>query len=358
MDIARLRVANQQLLGTTFTAPEEIVRWFGAVQAQEYDLSKWALGLRQPRLRDQEVEQAFTEGRILRTHLLRPTWHFVAPEDIRWMLLLTAPQVQAANAYMYRQTGLDRQTLARSSQLINRALEGDKRLTRPQIGEFLRRHRLLAEGMRLSYMVMHAELEGIVCSGGREGKQFTYALLEERVPPVPAILREEALYQLTERYFRSRGPALAVDFSTWSGLAMKDVAAGIGMMGSSLESEVQGGKTYYHLPEGSPYRVKASCWLLPTYDELIMGYKHRDAILPPGELMSKALFDNMILYRDQIAGTWRRKVVGKGIELDYQLFKPDRLMAKALDEAIARLATFIGLRLSSVVNRGESLGKG
>jgi len=187
MDLARLRLYNQRLSATDVRNPEDVVRWLGAVQAQDYGGAKWAVGQRTQTATDSMVEQEFAEGKILRTHILRPTWHFVAPEDIRWMLKLTSPRVHAANAYMYRRLELDGAIFRRSHAALEKALQGGKQLTRSELASLLRKPGIPAEGLRLTYLMMRAELDGVICSGARRGKQFTYALLEERVPPVKAL---------------------------------------------------------------------------------------------------------------------------------------------------------------------------
>ena len=188
-----------------------------------------------------DVEQAFNDGQILRTHVLRPTWHFVAPEDIRWLLALSAPRIHAANAYYYRQAGLDAKTFAKSCAMIHRALEGGKTLTRAELAVHLKRAKVPADGLKLAYLMMHAELEGVICSGPRRGKQFTYALLDERVPATKPKTRDEALAELARRYFASHGPATVRDFAWWSGLTVKDAQQAIDSVRPRLESSTIGG---------------------------------------------------------------------------------------------------------------------
>ncbi len=221
-DIIHSRLLNQQIANSYFQQPGELVEWMGAMQAQEYAMAKWAIGLRIPGSTDAMVESAFNKGGILRTHLLRPTWHFVSPTDIRWMLALSAPRINAIGAYMYRQLKLDNAIFRRSAAVLLKTLEGGKYLTRTELQEALKQKKIIADGLRLGYIMMHAELEGLICSGPRQGKQFTYALLEERVPPVPALTRDESLALLAKKYFSSRGPATTIDFATWSGLTITD----------------------------------------------------------------------------------------------------------------------------------------
>jgi len=217
--IAQQRLQNHHLSHPQLKRPDAIVAWLGAVQAQEYAGAKWALVQRMPGATDAAIEQAFTDGAILRTHLLRPTWHFVTPADIRWMLALTAPRVHALNAYYYRKCELDKTIFARSHDALVNALQGGKQLMREEVRTVLEQAGIATKGdLRFAYLMMHAELDGIVCSGARRGKQFTYALVEERVPPTRKVDRDEALAELVKRYFTSHGPATVQDFTWWSGL--------------------------------------------------------------------------------------------------------------------------------------------
>jgi hypothetical protein len=212
-DILRLRLINQQITSTAITTVTGIVEWMIAMQAQEFAMAKWAIGLRLGNTTDVMVERAFNDGAILRTHAMRPTWHFVAPADIRWLQQLTGPRVHAANAYVGRQQNLDSKTMKRCTDIIAKALEGGCFLTRNELQEVLKQKKIVADGIKLAYIVMHAELNAVICSGPRKGKQFTYALLDERVPAVSPINNKGALAQFARRYFTSRGPATAHDFA-------------------------------------------------------------------------------------------------------------------------------------------------
>jgi hypothetical protein len=213
LNIARLRLHNQLLSRTEFTEPEQVVAWLGAVQAQDYAGAKWALGLRLANATDAAIEEAIDRGRILRTHVMRPTWHFVTPADIRWMLELTAPRVRALLAYNDRQLGLDQVTFKKSSAVLEKALQNNQQLTRGELTPILEKAGIAVEGLHLGQLLTHAELDGLVCSGPRKGKQFTYALLEERAPEARLLEREAALAELSRRYFHSHGPATLQDFA-------------------------------------------------------------------------------------------------------------------------------------------------
>lgn len=184
----------------------------GAVQSQDFAAAKWAIGLRLPESKDTEIERVFNDGEILRTHVLRPTWHFVAPEDIRWMLALTAPRVNQCISYYYRKLELDAAVFKKSNEIIIKALEGGSQLTRAKLMLKLEQAGILTNDLRSNHLMIRAELDAVVCSGARKGKQFTYALLEERVPPAKTLSRDEALAELSARYFTSHGAATLQDF--------------------------------------------------------------------------------------------------------------------------------------------------
>lgn len=335
-DIIHQRLINQQIARTSFQKPHEIVGWLGAMQAQEYAMAKWAVGLRLPNLTDADVETAFNDGAILRTHLLRPTWYFVTPADIRWMLALTAPRVHAVNAYMYRKLELDSAVFRRCNDTLIETLRGGQQLTRVRLKTALDRVGIVADGFRLSYLLMQAELEGTICSGARQGKQFTYALLDERVPPARSLDRSEALAELTRRYFASRGPATLQDFVWWSGLTMKEAKTGMATLGSAFVQEMVDGQPYICSPTGSAATkdIFQTTFLLPDYDEYGISYKDRrvlfnspadqnDAGTVSAESRDeKAAYAHMLVIDGVIAGTWKRTLKTKSVRVETTPFSP------------------------------------
>ena len=311
----RERLARQFLTASGPGRASDVVRALGAVQAQDYAGAKWALGQRtRGTTTDAQVEGDLNGGAILRTHVLRPTWHFVSPEDIRWMLALTAPRVRALLAHYDRRLELTRKVLRRGRDAMVRALRGGRQLTRSALAEALQRAGVPATGQRLGHLVMHAELDAVICSGARQGKQFTYALLEERVPPAPAIERDEALLALTRRYFETRGPATTHDFAWWSGLTMADVKRGVQMAGGELERGTLDGREYIFTGRKAT-RPVASAQLLPNYDEYFIGHRDRSAIaqrLGHAGLVTggNALISNVIVVDGQLVGGWKRTLEG------------------------------------------------
>src|SRR5947209_5039282 len=284
----------------------------GAVQAQDFAAAKWALGLRLQGVTDDDIEQAFTHGAILRTHVMRPTWHFVSPADIRWLLALTAPRVQAASAYYSRKLELDDAVFKCTNAVLANALQGGKQLTRDELASALEQAGIATEGeQRVAYIVMRAELDGVICSGARRGKQFTYALLTERALQARTLARDEALAELTMRYFTSHGPATIQDFVWWSGLTVADASAGLAMVTSHLLHETIGGQRYWFSPSAPPAQdLSPLAYLLPNFDEYTVGYTDRSAIfdaLHTNKLDPRTgLLSNAMVLDGQVIGTWKR----------------------------------------------------
>ena len=345
-DMATRRLTSQQLTSTRLASGAEMVAWFGAVQGQEYEQTKWSLGLRLPHLMDRDIEDELTAGHILRTHLLRPTWHFVSEADIRWLLRLTAPRVHAANGYMYRQLELGDRIFNKCNDILVKNLAGGNHLTRNALADAFSREAIMAKGHRLSYIMMNAELEGIICSGARRGKQATYALLDERMAHKTTLEKEAALAELSKRYFNSRGPATIADFATWSGLTMADCKMGTELVKPLLQKVAVEEKEYYFNEEISfPGLRSGAMYLLPPYDELVMGYKDRDAMMQStGGTAFR--YDCMIVSNGQVTGTWRRTISTKEIDLECQFFKPlSPLQRKSFEDAVNRFSGFTGLKI-------------
>ncbi|MCL4296624.1 MAG: winged helix DNA-binding domain-containing protein [Anaerolineae bacterium] len=339
LDIVTLRLSNQHLAGNLLKTAPEVVSWLGAVQAQEYPWAKWALGQRTAGLTDAAVEQAFAEGTLLRTHAMRPTWHFVTPADIRWLLALTAPRVNAAVASYYRKLELDEATFARSNTVLAKALQGGQQLTRSELAAILQQAGIAtADLLRFSLIMLRAELDAVVCSGALRGKQHTYALLAERAPQARTLERDEALAELVRRYFTSHGPATVADFGWWSGLTMADARAGLEMAKPHLVQEVSDGQTYW-LPSSSlpANTTSPTVHLLPAFDEYTVAYKDRRAILDPA-YPPQAKIDILnpaIAVNGKIVGTWKRTIKKDTVVLT---LSPFTALTEAEDQAIAGAA--------------------
>ncbi|SDH00953.1 winged helix DNA-binding domain-containing protein [Mucilaginibacter sp. P25] len=346
-DIASLRVYNQHLNHDKFKKPEDVVGYMCAMQAQEYTHAKWAIGLRMLSPADKMVEKAITTGTILRTHVLRPTWHFVLPQDIRWMLSLTAPRINAGNAAMYKKQEVTDAIFNKSFDVFTKALQGGKQLTRTEIAAALNQANIATDDFRLTILLMKAELEQLICSGARQGKQFTYALLDERAPVTPAISRDEAVTRLVLRYFKSHGPATVNDFVHWSGLTVADAKTGIEINKTLLSNITIGGVMYWMGADRDFGAAKKSgAYLLPVYDELIIAYKNRDAMIPAGfrDKMGAITFFPTIMVNNQVVGNWSRNMGKKNIDIELKPFnKLNKAQNQSIESAIQRFKKFNGI---------------
>jgi hypothetical protein len=346
--IARQRLVRTFLLGSPWSIARDVVRALGAVQAQDYDGAKWALSQRTSGVTDEAIEREFAAGSILRTHVLRPTWHFVDPIDIRWMLALTGPRVMQALASYDRKLELTPAVYRRSNAAIARALRDGAHLTRAELKAVLARARVGAlDVQRAAHLMVRAELDAVVCSGPRRGKQFTYALLDERVPAVAPLARDEALLELTRRYFRTRSPATARDFAWWSGLLRADVKRGLDLARHDLEVVTVDGDAYWSA--GAPVtRPKPSAHLLPNYDEFFIGYRDRSAIATRlGSVKpvtgGNALIANVVVIDGQLVGGWRRMPGRDAIRLELTaLTRLSRAEEDRLLREVHRYASFAG----------------
>lgn len=344
-ELIRRRLANQRLLRSLRT-PVEVVSWLGAMQAQDYPGARWGIGLRAA-VTDRAVERACDEGLIIRTHILRQTWHFVARDDTRWMLALSGPRVNAVNAHYYRRMELDERTFTRSRTVIERVLRDGVQLTRPEIGKALHRAGITATGNRLAFLTMRAELDAVIVNGARRGNQLTYALLDDRVPRAKAVDRDAALAMLAQRYFASHGPATLRDFVWWSGLTIRDARAAIELAGSSLDREDVDELTYWSVEGRVPKTdARSIAYLLPNYDEYLIAYKDRDLVvdrsLGDGGTRIKDPFVHHLVVDGRLAGSWTRTLKGDSVSVECATYlPPTRNAMRAIENATARLGEFL-----------------
>ena len=356
LDIATQRLHNQKLSRTTFKQPEQVVAWLGVVQAQDYAAAKWAVAQRTKGITDASMDQALADGTILRTHILRPTWHFVTPADIRWMLALTAPRILALSATYFRKLELDKTTFKRSNNVLTKALQGGNQLTRAELTSTLKKNGVFSDDLlRFTYLMIRAELDGIICSGARRGKQFTYALLDERAPLTKALERDEALAELAKRYFTSRGPATLKDYGWWSGLSMEDARKGLEMVKSQFNHEVIDGKTYWFIESVMTPKDKIpTVYLLPNFDEYIVGYTDRSAVFDTQhykklDSRGNILFNHIIVINGQVVGTWKRTINKSAVAIELSPFTPlTKIEKQAVDSAMDRYGAFLDLPVKPI----------
>lgn len=344
-DIARLRIHNQHIARPIFKKPDEIVKYMVAVQAQDYAGAKWALGLRLQNSTDTAIDRAMANGGIIRTHVLRPTWHFITPADARWMIDLTAPRIFAFSASRFRQLQLDSAVFKRSNDALAKALEGGRQLNRAEMTAALQHAGVATNDLRFIHLLMRAELDKVICSGPRQGKQFTYAFFDDRVPLSTIHTKEEALAELAARYFISRGPAALHDFTWWSGLTAADAKKGLEMVKSKLTGIKIEGREYWMGQDQPETTGRAPiAHLLPAFDEFAVAYKDRSAIVYP-KYLKKALhviFNPSIVVNNQVVGTWKRTIKKSAIEITLNPFgKLNKIQAKAVDAAAERYKKFV-----------------
>lgn len=344
--VARWRLGAQGVAAPSSSAAADVVRSLGAMQAQEYAYAKWSIGQRAPSLDDVAVTKAFARGDILRTHVLRPTWHFVLPEDLRWLYAATSARVHAMNAPYYTKFGVTPAMRVKGEAVIARALEGGASPTRAEIAALLAAKRLPAAGPALAYVLMHAELEGIACSGAPRGKQHTYAAFDRRVPKSAPLTLEEARAILARRYFEGHGPATVRDFAWWSSLPIGEARRALATVaGDFTHREVDGRTWIFAGDPPDPPRAKRRVDLVQGYDELIVGYTESRDVLFDANAPSDGGTSPMhaILVDGQLAGHFKTVPARRGVAIETKLRRRfDAGESEGLAKAITRLERFVG----------------
>ena len=346
VSIARRRLARQGLSSTPFTRPEDVVGWLVAMQSQERGIAPWSIGQRTRSAGLADVRRALEAGTILRTHVLRPTWHYVRDVDARWLLELSAPRVIAATRSYFRREGIDEALMKRARRVLERELRDGRHRTRNELGASFASAGLALETNRVGYVLMQAELELLVCSGAPRGKQHTYALFDERVPAAPALERTP-LAELAWRFFTSRGPATAADFAWWSGLTRTQARRGIEEVGDELISFEDEGRTYWE-PEEAPGDTREADgfrWL-QAYDEYLVSYsdsRHVHGGAPPGSRSGPIELLHVLVHDGRIVGRWRRRPGKRSTTLEVRLSsRPSRSRRAELGRSVGRFSDFHG----------------
>jgi hypothetical protein len=346
-DLIARRMHTQHLWGRPMASIDHVIRHFGAIQAQEFLPAKWSIAQRLTGVTDRDVHAAFADGRLLRTHILRPTWHFVHAADIRWMLLASAPRVHAANAYYYRRTGVDEQVAKRSRSVFEQALGDGGHLTRTELAGRLEAAGMPVKGVALAYVIMRAELDGVLVSGPEKD---SYALLDLRAPGAPAVDRDAAIAELVRRYFTGRGPATVKDFCTWATFTVTEARRGLDLLGAELVAEELDGRTYWSAPAAGAVRPSSpAVTLLQDYDEYVVGYfDSRDVIMhPDGPAAALAARLRALLVDGRVVGHWKHAVKDGRAEVTAVMSRPfTKPEAIAMDRAVEQFGAFLGLPIS------------
>jgi hypothetical protein len=337
-----------QLIAKPAGSPAEAVASLGAVQAQDYLASLWAVGLRTRGATASTIEQAIADGEIVRTHAFRGTLQYVARDDVRWMLALVGSRVITATASRYRVLGLDERTLRRAEVVLRKATSHGAQLTRHEVAAALQRARIATDGQRLIHIIARAELDGVICSGARRGKQATFAAFDQRVPSAPPRSADSAAAELARRFFRSRGPATLRDFVWWTGLPPKGARAGLAAIEAELASEVSEGVTYWSFAGRS--QVDHAAHLLPAFDEYLIGYCDRRDVLHADHVRAinagGGLLAPCVVVDGRVVGRWRRSVTRAGVAIEVTLFVARG--RAAITEAAERYAAFVACPLVGV----------
>lgn len=356
-DIVNIRLHNQRIAGEKFLSPGEVVGWMGAMQAQDFPMAKWAVGLRTKESTEHAVESAVDKGEILRTHVLRPTWHFVAADDIYWMLELSAPQIRTSLTSRQKSLELTGPLLTEYYKLLERMFKVQDDLTRNEIADGFKKAKIKTGDNRLSHILLSAELEGLISSGKTANKNYTYALLSRRVPERKTLCREEALSKLALTYFTSHGPATLEDFVWWSGLGIRDARNAIEYVRSMLN--VAKVNSSEHLFAGEPAISEtdsSGIYLLPAYDEFIISYKDRSAVynprLHPNAISNNGIFRPVIIYEGKIAGLWKRTQDENCVTVSAGLFDSNsRISRRKIKIASEKIGSFLDKESEVIISR-------
>lgn len=346
--ISELRLDFQQISYQNFDKVSDLIQYMGAVQAQDLAMAKWALGSRLKNATEKTIEEAINSGQIIRTHILRPTWHFVSPDSISWMIDLSAKRIKSQSKARLKQLEIDEEVLNKSRRILEKYLQGNKTISREIITQEFEKQSIPTNENRLSHILMELELDKIICSGGIENSRQTYALFEERIRNKSRLNKEEALAKLAELYFQSHSPACLEDFVWWSGLSVTEAKTGISEIQKNLDVFVAKDRTYYIWNRREAARnIENSLFLLPAFDEFLISYKYRQASISE-TFNRKAISDNgifrpIIVQNGMVTGIWKRSIQRKKLHIETEFFvRQDENFEELLVNAKDRFMKFAG----------------
>jgi Winged helix DNA-binding domain len=336
-DILRFRLANQLITKNKRSNPEDVASWMGAIQAQDLGQAKYAIGCRMVNAVNGDIEKAINEKSIIRTWALRGTLHILAAADVHWLLPLVAPVILARYRPQFKRLDLDDSAFTKIHHCMVQLLYGGRQLTRKALFEGLEQNKISTAGLRGTLILYKAGWLGIICLGPLKGKQDTYTLLEEWLPKTNTIPRQEALAELAKRYFQSHGPATVNDLILWSGLSITEGRLGLELIKETLAQTEVNGKQYWMTGNIQKAGTSANkSFLLPAFDEYVLGYKDRSLILDnahTGNVMLKnGIFKPVIITNGKITGTWKKTLQKNNINVETGLFDtsitPDHFAAE------------------------------
>ena len=360
-NMVRRRMGNQQLAGPVFDDPAAVVRWMGAVQAQDYLGGLWAVGLRTRGATEASVEAAIARRAFVRTWPMRGTLHFVAAPDVRWMSQLLTPRVLASAASRHRQLELDGRIFSRAARVTERAMASGACVRRDAIYQLWDAAGISTRESRGLHILGYLAMTGLICFGPRAGKQQTFALLDEWLPPTRPLDRDEALGELARRYFTSHGPATVHDFAWWSGLTVTDARTGIEVTKHTLDNHEVDGRAYWYGSARSPRGSDGTAHLLPAWDEYTVAYRDRTAVIDLAHAKKVnaggGVLKPVVVIRGRVVGTWQRTLGKRAVAVTPTYF--GRLAAqetRAVAAAARRYGEFLGL--ASDPSRPQKVGRG
>ncbi|RKN85962.1 winged helix DNA-binding domain-containing protein [Paenibacillus ginsengarvi] len=348
------RMHNLHIAGERMDQGEQVVQQLGALQAQDYHQALWAIGMRTLSSTVADIEQIIEDRRIVLTWTMRGTIHFVHPENVRWMLKYLASRLLAQDGRRLQQLELNQEIIERCRRIIYDTLQGNRRISRPHLMQLLEENGVHTKNQRGYHILWYLAQSGHICLGPREGKQQTFVLLEEWVPAAKELEKSEALALLAERYFTSHGPATVPDLAWWAGITLTDARQGVEAIRSRLVAEKINGQEYW-TADKAPARVsheEPSVYLLPGFDEYLLGYKDRSAVLSPAHAPhvvpgNNGVFMPTIVIDGQVSGIWKRTLKSKGIDIEFILFAPRKDREEHIIEAAGRYCRFMGLPLAA-----------
>jgi hypothetical protein len=349
LDIARWRLHSQHLVWPYAVSAGEAVGSLLAVQAENPSQAAWAVASRTPNPDQAELAALLDDGAVVRTHVLRPTWHFVRAEDAGWLLDLTGPRLRRVTGQQLRNAhGLDDRSVGRAVTAVTQALASGGQLTRAQLADDLRERGIAGSGQMLMILLAHAELGGLICSGTVAGGEHTYALMDERVPAPRRLGRTEALAELALRYFTGHGPATERDLAYWATLTLTDVRAGLAQVRDRLDSFQHDGRIFWHAPGDAPGGPQEpAAHLLQILDETYRGYQDSRWVLDAAGHVprTRETAAGMALADAQLLAAMRRTISHDHVQFD---LRPYRALTsaeiEALDQAASRYGEYLQLK--------------